>query len=154
MNEEFKLRWHKRTNKKRNVNSLNLSDIFQENNISYIDLFSLDVEGSELEVLKTIVWEQVDIYLICIELDNLNSEKDSLCRDILLNNNFKFILRIGLNEFWINDSYFRKEKLFKNSNKSIFSENLNDYGEHLFLESKAKKNIEMQILEYEKKVDI
>lgn len=151
MNEEFKKKWHKRTQKKRNINSLKLNDIFKENNINYIDFFSLDVEGSELEVLKTIVWENIDIYLICIELDNLNSEKDNLCRNILLNNNFKFIHKIGLNEFWINESYSRKEKLFNNSNKSIFSGNLNDYGEHLYLESKAKNNIEIQILDYEKK---
>ena len=44
MSCEFKKRWHKRS-KKQLIQTTTLEDLFLENNIKYIDLFSLDVEG-------------------------------------------------------------------------------------------------------------
>jgi len=58
------------------VNTTTLDNIFNEENITYIDFFSLDVEGGELDVLNTINWSNISIYLICIELDGHNKEKD------------------------------------------------------------------------------
>ncbi len=149
MSCQFKKRWHKRS-KKQLIQTTTLEDLFLENNIKYIDLFSLDVEGGELDVLNTINWDNIEIYLFCIELDNNDPIKDDQCRKILKEHNFVFKHKIGINEFWINPNYSRINILFdKNINKEIFSGNLDDYGNHLFLEKKARQNIENQILNYE-----
>lgn len=93
-----------------------LSKILEENKIIYIDFLSIDTEGGEYKVLKSIDFSKIEIYIICIELDGNNIKKDKLCREILLKNNFKLHKRININEFWINENYFRKELLFKEKN--------------------------------------
>ena len=42
-----------------------IDNILKENNVKYVDVFSIDVEGGELEVLKTINW-LVPIWIIII----------------------------------------------------------------------------------------
>ncbi|XP_047738176.1 uncharacterized protein LOC125178464 [Hyalella azteca] len=44
-------------------------------NITAIDYFSLDVEGQELNVLKTIPWHQVDIKVISVEYQHVEGGK-------------------------------------------------------------------------------
>lgn len=36
-----------------------------------VDLFSLDIEGAELQVLKTVPWDKVDIKVIIIEVNHI-----------------------------------------------------------------------------------
>ena len=110
-----------------------LSDIINDCNLKYIDLLSIDVEGAELIVLETIDFS-IPIYVIVIELDKNNEEKDQQCRDVLLKNGFKFDNRTNINEFWINENYFRKDKLFdKNIEKLNFS-NMRQFGNIQFLD--------------------
>jgi hypothetical protein len=53
----------------------------------------------EYEVLQS--WDfSIPIDIILIELLGSNSEKDNLCREILRNNNYKYISKIGLNEVY------------------------------------------------------
>ena len=40
-----------------------------------VDFFSLDIEGAELAVLKTIPWDRVRIELIMIEVNHSNKEE-------------------------------------------------------------------------------
>jgi FkbM family methyltransferase len=143
MKDTFIKAWHKKS-KKRYIKTKTLSDIFKENNIKYIDLFSLDVEGAELEVLKTINWNEIQIYLICIELDSYNELKNKECRKLLQDNGFIFKVKMCINEFWINPTYFRKDILFTKKN-DIFTGNMNDYGKHIYLEPHCKSSIENTI---------
>ena len=53
-----------------------LADIFAENNLKRIHFFSLDVEGAELLVLKTIDWSKVHIDVLMVETDLLHRNKD------------------------------------------------------------------------------
>jgi FkbM family methyltransferase len=46
-----------------------LSEVLVENNITRINFFSLDVEGAELLVLKTIDWSAVQIDVLMVETD-------------------------------------------------------------------------------------
>jgi hypothetical protein len=48
-----------------------------------VDLFSLDVEGGELEVLKTIDFSRTNIDMLMVELDGYNPEKDETVRRLL-----------------------------------------------------------------------
>ena len=57
-----------------------------------------------------------------------------------------------INEFWINPNYFRKNLLFDSSKKSDkFTGNMNDYGNHIYLESHCKPSIEKTIYDFENK---
>ena len=47
-----------------------LNNIFKENKIKKIDLAIIDVEGSEIELLKGINFDEVDIKFFCIETYN------------------------------------------------------------------------------------
>lgn len=101
------------------VKTNRIDTIMKENNIKYVDIFSIDVEGGELEVLKTIDWV-VPIWIVLIELtpekvniSKLNDrvktayferiDKDNECREVLRDNGFSFIKRIGGNDLWVND---------------------------------------------------
>ena len=148
MHPNFRSRWHSKS-ATRTIKAKRLSDIFKEKYISYIDFFSLDVECRELDVLKTIDWNNISIYLICIELSNHSEEKVESCRRILLDHGFVFQTRICINEFWLNPNYKRKHLLY-NENKSTFSGNVNDYGNHIYLEPHCKSEIENKLIEFEK----
>jgi hypothetical protein len=75
---------------------------------------TIDVEGGEQVFLETIDFN-IPIYLICIELDGHNVNKDDNCRKILKNNGFVFKKRLSINEFWINKNYYRKSLLYDSS---------------------------------------
>jgi FkbM family methyltransferase len=106
------------------VNGIPISKLLIDLKIERVDLFSIDVEGGELEVLKTYDWT-IPTYLILIEGDYTSSEdekkkwmkipnsnglvadqnfidRNNECKEILLSNEFEFIEKIGCNEVWIN----------------------------------------------------
>ncbi|XP_046460619.1 uncharacterized protein LOC124207282 [Daphnia pulex] len=45
-----------------------------------VDFFSLDVEGHELKILKTIPWHKVDIKALTVEWDNMPEGQEALSR--------------------------------------------------------------------------
>ncbi len=109
------------------------SDILNKSNITYIDLLTIDVEGGEEVVLRTMNFT-IPVYIICIELDNHNIEKDQNCREILINNGFLLDRRICINEFWINHNYYRKNLLYDNSIPKQPFTNIRELGHFHFLE--------------------
>ena len=65
---------------------------------------SLDVEGHEYEVLKS--WDfSIPIDIILIETLGVQPEKDELCREILIKNNYKFITKCQHNEIFAINTY-------------------------------------------------
>tara|TARA_Y100000389_G_scaffold94455_1_gene91097 strand:+ start:991 stop:1788 length:798 start_codon:yes stop_codon:yes gene_type:complete len=137
------------------VSTTTISEITNKYMSPYIDFMSIDVEGHELELLNSIDWN-IEIYLICIELDEHNKDKDQKCRNILLEKGFVFRHRLIINEFWENPNYFRKDKIFSKQKKdnNIFSKKLEDYGNFNFYENllhnSCKTILLDQIYEYEK----
>ena len=75
----------------------------------------------------------IPVYLICIELDGHNIEKDEICRQILINNGFSFDKRICINEFWVNHNYYRKDLLYDNSIQKKSFTNIYELGKFHFL---------------------
>ena len=102
------------SNKITKVKAERLDNLLEKHNIKYIDFWSLDVEGAELDVLKTMNWE-IPVYIIIMEesSDWTGSEKVKECRNILKKNGFKYKGKYGLDSWWINNHYFRKDLLFK-----------------------------------------
>ena len=108
--DELKKRWHKKT-RKVPVPAAKLSWILEKSNLEYIDFWSLDVEGAELECLLSMNWE-LPVGLLCIEINQHEDEIDN----ILTHNGLTLA---GLHEqgthvvnrIYINNKYFRSTLL-------------------------------------------
>ena len=88
-----------------------ICSVLQESKLEYIDLFFIDVEGSEIDVINTMDWS-IPIYLICIEMyayECRQKEQEEI-RKILKQQGFTYKKKIAEDEIWVNDSYFRKGK--------------------------------------------
>lgn len=72
------------------IKSNPLRKIFKENNVNTIDYLSIDTEGSEFQVLKSINFDEILIDVISIE----NNYKDDECINFLKNKNYKRIASI------------------------------------------------------------
>lgn len=88
------------------VPSRRLGSILGHAGVKRIDFWSLDIEGSEVDALKTMDWT-IPVYLICMETQ-LVPEKKRQCDAILLTNGFVFVETFYHNEIWINPSHRRK----------------------------------------------
>ena len=78
-----------------------LTEIVKSTGLQHIDFLSLDVEGHEYEVLQS--WDfSVPIDVILIELLGQDSEKDELCRQLLIKNGYKFDCKFAHNEVFTN----------------------------------------------------
>jgi FkbM family methyltransferase len=81
-----------------------LTEIVNETKLPHIDLLSLNVEGNEYEVLTS--WDfSIPIDIILIKLLGSNPEKDNMCRDLLIKNNYKFLTKFNLNEIYAINTY-------------------------------------------------
>ena len=58
-----------------------LNNILKKNKIKKIDFMNIDIEGNELEVLKTLNFKKLDIKVICIEI----VDYDHYSKDIKIN---------------------------------------------------------------------
>lgn len=55
-----------------------LSQMLEENGIDRINFFSLDVEGSELEVLKTLDWDKVKVDVLMVEAEFIHTARGQI----------------------------------------------------------------------------
>ena len=65
-------------------------------------LFSLDIEGAEFGVLKTVPLDKVDIEVLLIELihaGDVNQGSREDVHEFLLSKNYVYLGTIGINEF-------------------------------------------------------
>lgn len=86
------------------IKPISLAEIVKGTNLTHIDLLSLDVEGHEYEVLKS--WDfSIPIDVILIETLGVEPEKEELCRQILIKNNFKFMTKYKHNEIFVSKTY-------------------------------------------------
>ena len=85
--------------------------ILKEYGIKRIDLFSIDVEGSEEIVLDTMDW-QIPVHVIVIEAHEYNSptgkEGHERKHRILLQNGFQYLMTLDYDEWWVNPENERK----------------------------------------------
>lgn len=120
MSDTFKKMWHDSKKTFQKIESSRLDSILHQSEINYIDFWSLDVEGAEYEVLKTMDWN-IPVYVLILEMrqdEHSDLVKNDLCREILKNNGLVFhSAEIGFtkgeNEVWWNPNYFRKNLLWR-----------------------------------------
>jgi FkbM family methyltransferase len=89
------------------VKNRKMKDILQQSQFNYIDFMIVDVEGSELSLLKSIDFT-FPIFCIIIEAHSNQQEKNKIFGTFLQNNGFTFKERQRGNEIWLNHNYFRK----------------------------------------------
>jgi FkbM family methyltransferase len=90
--------------KKMFIKPVTLTEIVKETQITHVDLLSLDVEGHEYEVLTS--WDfSIPIDIILIETLGAQPEKDEMCRQILIQHNYRFITKCHHNEIFALNTY-------------------------------------------------
>ena len=112
MSMNHKQVWHPSGGEIYNVPAFRLADILGATDIRHIDFLSIDVEGGEQLVLESIDWDAVEIFVIVIELDGANGEKDENCRRILQKAGFVFQTFLGNNDLWVNLNYSRRKSRY------------------------------------------
>jgi FkbM family methyltransferase len=76
-----------------------LGKLLIEQGVRHVDFWSLDVEGAELEVIRTFDWS-ITVDVLLVELDGRNEKKDSGVRAVLRENGMRFAFCIDQNEVW------------------------------------------------------
>ena len=82
------------------INCASLTALLSQRNVVKVDMFVLDVEGAEFEVLSSIDLDKVLVHFFLIELDGKAPEKDAKVRCILRQHNYAPVGRLDLNEIW------------------------------------------------------
>lgn len=93
------------------VRQRKLSNILKEHNIKHVDVVSLDVEGYEMNVLKGIDFDAVDITCFCIE----NNEDDRLLPDLdlrkfMIEKGYRLIARLSIDDIFVKNDFFKTNK--------------------------------------------
>ena len=93
--------------KKRRIKTDTLNNILKKNRINKVDFMNIDIEGNELEVLKTINFNKLDIKVICIEIVNYEfySNKIKINKkkifNILKKNNYRLKFKTFVNYIFV-----------------------------------------------------
>jgi len=90
-----------------------LSDILDRYNVRHIDFLSIDVEGAEFDILKTIDFQKCAIDCITVEI---NIDGDTKIRAFLEDRGFVFLKKKRVDEFYA-------RKLFLLQNRHLFDRN-------------------------------
>ena len=73
----------------------------------HFDFYSLDVEGTEAEVLSSIDFSKVSFGVIFVEADQHNPQKNDVVKKILNDNGYEFLYNIR-NSDWFRHRDFRE----------------------------------------------
>jgi len=92
-----------------------LGDILHEANISYVDFLSVDVEGSEIEVLEGMDWS-IPIHVVVVEMTAgvcpLTERRVGQVVQTLKDEGFVFHKSLGCNEVWVNPTYLLQRSAY------------------------------------------
>lgn len=81
------------------IPSYTLNGVLEKNQMYHIDFLSLDIEGGELEVLKSIDFKKFYITAITVE----NNYKTPEIVQFLESHGFKYIQKLGVDEIFVNN---------------------------------------------------
>lgn len=100
--QEYYTGWHEGNNVQMiQVPSRRLDDILHHARVTHIDFWSLDVEGSEYDVLQTMDWS-IPVSVICIEMcGGEHSAMNEQCRELLRTKGFRLYEPFAHNEVWV-----------------------------------------------------
>lgn len=90
------------------VRQRTLANILKEKEIKHVDFVSIDVEGYEMNVLKGIDFEAVDI--TCFSIENNRDGQimpDMELRKFMIQKGYKLVARLLIDDVFIKESYFQ-----------------------------------------------
>ncbi|XP_076071786.1 uncharacterized protein LOC143043283 [Mytilus galloprovincialis] len=93
-----------------NVQCFPFYSILKAINVTHVDFFSLDVEGAELQVLKTIPFNKLDIEMMTVEFKHVPGGETEL-KNFVENNGYSSLIRMSHYNGYANDIIFRKKVL-------------------------------------------
>lgn len=93
------------------VQCMPLQSIFDETKVEHIYFLSVDVEGGELEVLKTIDFSRVKIFLVAVEADGFFPDKEAGVKALLKDAGFSHEGQHLRSDWFVNDAHRRKDHL-------------------------------------------
>lgn len=79
-------------------------------NRTTIDFFSLDIEGDELNVLKTIPFDKLDIKTLTVEYAHGGASGHQM-QSFMVGKGYEVILKVSKDDWGVNDLIFRKKGL-------------------------------------------
>ncbi|MBN2479081.1 MAG: FkbM family methyltransferase [Parachlamydiales bacterium] len=85
------------------VQTYNINDLLAKNNLFSIDFLSLDTEGGELDILKSIDFDKYHIQVITVE----NNYNDNNFLFFLNSKGYKKIMHLGNDEIFINNKMLK-----------------------------------------------
>jgi len=94
----------------------NLKQLMIDLNHTHIDLLKIDIEGSEYKVIDSIIRDNIDIKVLCIEFDEVHQPKDSKYAKRIEDKVTKLI-SYGMNPVFIDENFnctFVKKNLIGN----------------------------------------
>ena len=92
---------YKASYEKINMKTIPLQELLDKHNIHVIDFFSLDTEGSESEILKSIDFEKTQINILNIEFNEYNDE----LYNFILSKGYTFIKKIHCDYIFKNNNF-------------------------------------------------
>ena len=79
-----------------------------------VDYFSLDIEGAEYAVLKTIGWEKIRLSALSVEMNHageiFNGSREDI-HELLEQNGFSYITSAGIDDIFLSKKKNRKNNL-------------------------------------------
>jgi hypothetical protein len=79
------------------VRCYDINKLLVDNKLTNIDFLSIDIEGGELEVLKSINYNQIEIGIILVE----NNYKDQNLRSFLESKEYRFIGELSIDDIFV-----------------------------------------------------
>lgn len=85
------------------VECFRVNDILARNQLNEVDFCSIDTEGSELEILKSIDHDQYHIKVFCVENEYRNKELENFMKS----KNYTYISSLGVDQVFAHDSIIK-----------------------------------------------
>jgi FkbM family methyltransferase len=100
--------WGKTINDTIEVTCKPLHDIFRENvtDINFFDFFSLDIEGAELNALKSVDFSVVGFGIIFVEISQDFERKNLALRQFMSDKGYNFLMEYGRSYWFVNEDFF------------------------------------------------
>lgn len=73
--------------------------------VNYFDFFSLDVEGAELSVLRSLDWGRVGFGMLVVEADGRDRKKDVEVKKLIESHGYQYMRKYGRNYYFLNSNF-------------------------------------------------
>jgi len=81
--------------------AVNINEVLKKHDVTHVDFLSLDTEGSELEILKSIDFSRLTIDVITVE----NNFDEPIVRDFLEAHGFTYVTRLHVDDVYVREGF-------------------------------------------------